>query len=224
LSHSGDGPVSIALVPTLCVGPLTLKTDPLPGFFLSRAKGKLRERLAQAADPADAEFQLLIELHLNWPARWAVWLDRNPSVREELRPRDRRSEAVAIRAEHLALGDLGLDLRPAGAPGNQRRHVGLLVAQVMKLKRHDVSFPAISAGLPREVVDDSVAVLFASRVSVPQQSGLLDIAMFAVIAGVIRGEAGSAPTLNPRFAPPARRKLVERLCHTAARTGLHRHT
>jgi hypothetical protein len=122
----------------------------------------LNERLAQTADPADAELKLLVELDLDGSTSWAFRPIRDCVVSHEFRPRPRRLQAMAVCAEDFAFGDFCLDTRPTCTGRKQRRYVGLLVTDVMKLKDHDVRFTAIRTGMLREVVDRSTVILFAS--------------------------------------------------------------
>src|SRR2546423_5746406 len=117
---------------------------------------------------------------------------------------------MAVRAPHLALGDLGFDQRPRPSARHEGRDVFCLVAQVIELENEDVSLAAVDARVFEQVLAQQRAIGCPDPSS-PLMYAVLDPrAIGPVILCVCPGKARATPCLPLLFASSDRRGTTER--------------
>ena len=137
---------------------------------------------------------------------------------------------VVIRADNITLGDLGLDPRPRPTLGDHDADVGYLwlIASVVKVQDHDVSFTAVHARVPKQVSPQEPPVLSHDPASADGSRLLPPVGVaFTLMRSVVVPLAALADRLTTIALRPVQGKLSQQLRKLAGRTdfpGLRLHT
>ncbi|HEY6959812.1 MAG TPA: hypothetical protein VI814_13390 [Candidatus Limnocylindria bacterium] len=131
-----------------------------------------------------------------------------------------RDTPMAVGATHLALRDLGFDLRPRITCCDHRGYIHeLLSRDVIELEDDRVSFAAIDTWMRHVVGEDRRAIERDARRLVASDPQHLAVVVALMAFGLIRGETGLAPRLQTMgFATPSR-KLCPRFQLAALATA-----